>query len=150
MILLTYKILNVFTFSLFYPQISFSFFLVFFFLIFLFWTVNKYRVNFLFNFRKHLCKWFIFTFSDRMAENTKEELEQLAVKEEIGYIQEDILPTSSLEDIYTVYKQEENLSSSSVKDTCTVYKQENKPVFGPEIHTDIIIKDECEDIKTGN
>ena len=128
----------------------FLFFLVSFFLNFLFWTVNKYRVNFLFNFRKHLCKWCIFTFSDRMAENTKEELEQLAVKEEIGYIQEDILPTSSLEDIYTVYKQEETLPSSSVKDTCTVYKQENKPVFGPEIHTEIIIKDECEDIKTGN
>ena len=150
MILLTYKILNVFTFSLFYPQISFSFFLVSFFLNFLFWTVNKYRVNFLFNFRKHLCKWCIFTFSDRMAENTKEELEQLAVKEEIGYIQEDILPTSSLEDTYTVYKQEDILPTSSLEDTYTVYKQEDKPGFDPGIHTEIIIKDSCEDIKTGN
>ena len=138
-------------FSLFYPQISFSFLvLVSFFLIFLFWAVNKYRVNFLFNFRKHLCKWCIFTFSDRMAENTKEELEQLAVKEEIGYIQEDILPTSSLEDIYTVYKQEDILPTSSLEDTYTVYKQEDKPGFDPGIHTEIIIKDSCEDIKTGN
>ena len=85
-----------------------------------------------------------------MAENTKEELEQLAVKEEIGYIQEDILPTSSLEDTYTVYKQEDILPTSSLEDTYTVYKQEDKPGFDPEIHTEIIIKDSCEDIKTGN
>ena len=85
-----------------------------------------------------------------MAENTKEELEQLAVKEKVGYIQEDILPTSSLEDTYTVYKQEEILRSSTVKDTCTRYKQDDKPVFDPEIHAEIITKEECEDIKTGN
>ena len=28
--------------------------------------------------------------------------------------------------------------------------EQNKPVFDPEIHTELIIKDECEDIKTGN
>ena len=87
-----------------------------------------------------------------MAENTKEELEQLAVKEEIVSIKKDILPSYSLEDkdTCTVYKQEEILRFSTVKDTCTRYKQDDKPVFDPEIHAEIITKEECEDIKTGN
>ena len=59
-----------------------------------------------------------------MAENMKEDLEQLEVKKEIISIQEDILPSSTVEDTYTVYKQEDTFPYSTVEDTCTVYKQE--------------------------
>ena len=38
-----------------------------------------------------------------MAENMKEDLEQLEVKKEIISIQEDILPSSTVEDTYTVH-----------------------------------------------
>ena len=60
-----------------------------------------------------------------MAENMKEDLEQLEVKKEIISIQEDILPSSTVEDTYTVYKQEDTFPYSTVEDTCTVYKQED-------------------------
>ena len=43
-----------------------------------------------------------------MAENMIEEPHQLKVKEEIIFIQEEILPTSTLEDTCNVYKQEED------------------------------------------
>ena len=59
-----------------------------------------------------------------MAENMKEDLEQLEVKKEIISIQEDILPSSTVEDTYTVYKQEDTFPYSTVEDTCTVNKQE--------------------------
>ena len=43
-----------------------------------------------------------------MAENIKEDLKQLEVKEEKVFIQEDTLPSSSVEDTCTVHKQEED------------------------------------------
>ena len=43
-----------------------------------------------------------------MAENIKEDLKQLEVKEEKVSIQEDTLPSSSVEDTCTVHKQEED------------------------------------------
>ena len=43
-----------------------------------------------------------------MAENMKDKLEQLEVKEEIVSIQEDTLSFSTVEDTCTVYKQEED------------------------------------------
>ena len=42
-----------------------------------------------------------------MAENIKEDLKQLEVKEEKVSIQEDTLPSSTVEDTCTVHKQEE-------------------------------------------
>ena len=43
-----------------------------------------------------------------MAENIKEDLKQLEVKEEKVSIQEDTLPSSTVEDTCTVHKQEED------------------------------------------
>ena len=43
-----------------------------------------------------------------MAEHMTVELEQLKVKEETVSIQEEILPSSTVEDTCTVYKQEED------------------------------------------
>ena len=48
-----------------------------------------------------------------MAENMKVDLEQLGVKKEIISIQEDTLPSSTVEDTCAVYKQEDTLPSST-------------------------------------
>ena len=45
----------------------------------------------------------LFYISDRMAENMKDKLEQLEVKEVIVSIKEDTLPSSSVEDTCTVH-----------------------------------------------
>ena len=60
-----------------------------------------------------------------MAEIMKEEpdIEENDIKEKIC-IQEDILPSSTVEDTCTVYLQEAILPSSTVEDACTVYLQE--------------------------
>ena len=58
-----------------------------------------------------------------MARNLMEEIkmENIEIKEEI---QEEILPSSTVEDLCTVYKREEIPPSSTVEDLCTVYIKE--------------------------
>ena len=76
----------------------------------------------------------IFLLAETMAGNSKEELkmENIEIKEEI---QENILPSSTVEDTCTVYVKEEaikmenieiqeNILPSTVEDSCTVYVKE--------------------------
>ena len=57
-----------------------------------------------------------------MSERMKEELnvKEIVIKEEIVFIQKDILPSSTVEDTCTVYVQEELPPSCTVEETCTV------------------------------
>ena len=54
---------------------------------------------------------------DRMAVNIKKELdlEEIGTKEEIVSIQEETLPSSTVEDICTVYLQEEDVKIENIK-----------------------------------
>ena len=56
-----------------------------------------------------------------MAENLKAKLKQLEVIKGTIFVQEDILPSSLVDDSCTVHLQEEILPSSTVEDSCTVY-----------------------------
>ena len=58
-----------------------------------------------------------------MAEIIKEEQKKLEVKEEIVSIQEEILPSPTVEDTCTVYIKEYILPFSSVEDTCMLRKK---------------------------
>ena len=51
-------------------------------------------------------------------------MKKIGIKKEIAYIQEDILPSSTVEETCTVYVQKDILPSSTVGDTCTVYVHE--------------------------
>ena len=64
---------------------------------------------------------------ERMAESIKEEMDikENDIKQEIFSPQDDILPSSTVEDTCTVYVKEDILPSSTVEDTCTVYVKED-------------------------
>ena len=77
-----------------------------------------------------------------MARNLMEEIkmENIEIKEEI---QEEILPSSTVEDLCTVYKREEIPPSSTVEDLCTVYiKEEISPSSTVEDLCTVYIKEE--------
>ena len=58
----------------------------------------------------------MFHFPDRMTESMKEELNlnEIEIKEEIS-IQEEIRPSSTVEDTYTVYLQEEDVGMNATE-----------------------------------